>query len=189
MTEEELELTQVRGQYFVIEKKSVLVTSSRSVFVPCRVPTNCISEVLWELTSKPSDLGGEEISWITLHQAGFGSEDWPRILTTVFWMCWLLLNSGYEFKWTVDIASFWVFRVEFHLFNYVVLSTQRVAGDQLFEDSFERKIQPLPRPPHCPILLSGKVCESFMAINDHWTINLCPEGTFCMPTTNDKVRI
>jgi len=76
----------------------------------------------------------------------------------------------------VDIASFQVFGVECHLLNGIVLGTENVASDQLFGDSFERMIQPLPLPPHCPILLYGKVCESFMDLNGHRTIHLSPEG-------------
>lgn len=64
-----------------------------------------------------------------------------------------------------------------------------MAGDQIFADFFERMIQSLPAPPHCPILLSGKVFESFMDINGHQTIHLSPEGALYMPTTNNKLRI
>lgn len=71
------------------------------------------------------------------------------------------------------------------LSNDVVLGIQCVAGDQLFADLPERMIQSLPTTPHCPVLLSGKVCESFMDINGHQTIRLPPEGALYMPTTNN----
>lgn len=69
------------------------------------------------------------------------------------------------------------------------MGIQCVAADQRFAVFFERMIQSLPAPPHCPILLSGKVCESFMDINGHQTIQLSPEGALYMPTTSNKVRI
>lgn len=65
----------------------------------------------------------------------------------------------------------------------------RVAGDQLFADFFERMIQSLPAPPHCPILLSEKVCEGFMDINGHQTTHLSPKGAFYVPAPNNKLRI
>lgn len=68
-------------------------------------PTNCISEVFWELTLGVSHFGGEEINWITF-QVGLGSEDWLHILTAVLWICQLLLNSCYKSRWTVRIADF-----------------------------------------------------------------------------------
>lgn len=142
-----LELTQIRGLYSVVEnkistsdkqQKQICSSSECKRIAPVKSSESWLPE--WVI------FGGEEINWVRFLQAGLSSKDWPHVLTAVFQMCQLLLISSYKFKLTVDIASFQVFGVEYHLLNDAVLGTWSVAGDQLFGDLFERTFQPLPLP-------------------------------------------